>query len=279
MFERGQMFDTAVMRSNHELRRTGSSHPTMPRSTRATRVGALLAALAFVVLLAACDVDVSLNDGEEGSGVAQTTQIDLPLDEVTEVRVRSAWTVRITVDPDQPAGGTIEMDDNLADLADLSLNGDRLTLDFDDNFDAVVTPTAVLTLPSLTALDLDGASDVFVDGEAIELIDLEVEGASGLRLAAVATRRIALDVNGASDVTLSGEVDVLEVSVGGAATVDLSGLVASSASVDAGGASTVLVSAASVRGSAGGASTISVGPGTDLDVSTGGASSIETRDE
>lgn len=106
------------------------------------------------------------------------------------------------------------MDENLADLADLSLNGDRLTLDFDDNFDAVVTPTAVLTLPSLTALDLDGASDVFVDGEAIELID--AGGASTVLVSAAAVRGSA---GGASTISVGPGTD-LDVSTGGASSIE-----------------------------------------------------------
>lgn len=93
---------------------------------------------------------------------------------------------------------------------------------------------------------------------AMPLLDeLDVGGASTVEVTGISGPALEVDAAGASTVSLAGEVQSLDAEVAGASTLRAEGLAAARVDVDAGGASTAEVRAAeSLDAEASGASTI-----------------------
>lgn len=234
----------------------------------------MLLALAGSLLLTGCSV---LNVATiTGSG--QLVTKPLPFTNFTSVSAASSFNVRITRAATPSV--SITVDDNVAELLDVSADGGRLRLGVKRNTSLQnATLKAVVTMPEITALDLSGASVVEVDdGITKGALTLDLSGASRLN-GAFTCGDAKVTLSGASHADLSGRTGDLRVSASGASRADLGRFQAKDVAAEANGASDVSVTAVGkLDTDASGASTILYGGNpTTINRRTSGASSIRSR--
>jgi hypothetical protein len=174
----------------------------------------------------------------------------------------------------------ITIDDNLVEYLDVRKAGKTLVVDLKD-IDSLVDGTleVEITMPTLTAIELSGASRAEVNGfESTEPFSTDVSGASVLS-GELTSGNAQFDVSGASNVTLAGEGDTIQVDVSDSSRVDLAQFIAGDGLVDASGASSVTVNLSGrLDGSVSGAATVNaLGNPTLGEFETSGAGSINTE--
>ncbi len=224
-----------------------------------------------VAALTACGAIV----GIDGSGVAETTSYEF--DSFDEVDVSNAFEVEITI-VDGPPSVEVTVDDNLVEHLDVDVDSGRLEIGWRrGTFDPDVQPFAAVTMPSLTALELSGASSATVEGAEGASLRLELSGASSVAVDGD-VERLDVDGSGASALTYRGRADDVTLDLSGASKADLLDTTTQRVTVDLSGASSADVGVAGrVDGDLSGASTLRVPDNADLSVDTSGASSIERR--
>lgn len=211
--------------------------------------------------------------GTAGSGTPDTLTIDGQA--FTRLDVSSAIEVEVTI-ADGPAQASFTLDDNFVDDAVFEVVDGELRIGMDDGFyRAKVDMKAVVSMPSMDALDVSGASEVSVADLAGDSFDLDVTGASDVDVDGTADALTAR-VSGASDVDLDGlTVGDADLEVSGASGLDLGS--ATTADVEVSGAADLTIdNADTVNGEASGASTLRVPDDAVGQISTSGAASLET---
>lgn len=233
-----------------------------------------LAAGAF--LLPACSGSFDFALGEKGSGVAETTTFDL--ESFDGVRVAHDFDAQIEL-VEGPPTVEITVDDNFTDDLEVEVRNGRLEIDLDGrDYRAKVTPTAIITVPTLNYVHASGASNVTVEGALNEAsISLDASGASELRVD-VETGSLTIDASGASSVIVGGTTDRLDVDASGASDIDLDDIVAGTGTVDGSGASSISIGdATEIDGDLSGAATLRA-PGDAINwVDTSGGAGIDRR--
>jgi hypothetical protein len=196
-------------------------------------------------------------------------------------RLDLANEVDATVTQGSPRRLEITVNENLQDHLRVRTAGDRLEVGLDDGFDyhGVVLQVRV-TMPSLTAIDLSGASRAQLIGFErfpTDRLTATASGASQLSGTIIADT-LALELSGASRADLTGSARALTLEASGASHATLDGLTATVASVDLSGASSAIVRVDSeVHGEASGASDLVVRGAASMSVATSGASTVSRR--
>ncbi len=219
----------------------------------------------------ACNADFSI--GEEGSGVTRTVSFDV--ESFDELDVSDGFDVEVIVG-DGPATVEVTVDDNLVDDLDVGIDGDRLKIGWDrGRRTPEVSPTAVVTMPSLSRLDASGAAQVSVEGLDVDRLSVDTSGAAGTDLEGTIAQ-LTFDGSGASDLRVLGSVDQATLDLSGAASADLTEAELGTAEVDLSGGSRVEFGPLDrVEGELSGGSVLSVPDGVDASVDTSGGASIE----
>lgn len=220
----------------------------------------------------ACSVDFEIGQDVDGSGQAETVSFDF--DSFDEIDLTSTFEAEITV-VEGPPSVEVTVDDNLVERLDVTVDNNELKVGFKrGNIDAVVTPTVVVSMPSLTELDVSGASAARVDGVGGPKLSVDVSGAGEADINGM-VEELQVDLSGASILTMTGGGDRVVADLSGASTLDLTELEATSAEIDFSGASDGLFGPLdSVSGDISGGSSLSVPDGADLSVETSGGSSV-----
>jgi len=227
-----------------------------------------LAAVAIVVVVgAACNT-------VEGSGDVVSRRIDVTA--FSRLQVSGTFTATVSVGDAEAV--TIRIDDNLVDRLDVRVTGDTLHVGLRSGTSVTdATLEADITVRSLSALDVSGASDVtLADPLASDALSLAVSGASRLT-GAVAVGEGRMEVSGASDVELTGSATTCAVTVSGASSLSAGQLTIDRLEIDLSGASDadVAVTGTLSAGASGASSLRYTGSPTVVRSETSGASSIE----
>ena len=209
---------------------------------RTTRLGVivrrLVASLALVsaLLLGGCTTMVSDGSGARGSGrmasrdYAETGFSALDIDSAFAVTVTQGDAFKVTV----------KTDDNLFDYVSVTQSGGTLRIAFDTHDVQSFRSTrqeATITMPSLTAVRLNGASRLNMVGFGPEAaFDANLDGASTLSGEVRATE-IKLQSNGSSRTDLAGSGSSLALNADGSSTVELGRLALEQAAVALNGSS------------------------------------------
>ena len=212
--------------------------------------------------------------GIEGSGVPETR--GFAVGRFDEIDISNTFDVEITV-ADGPPSVEVTVDDNLVDHLEVEVDGTTLSIGFQDGrYDPHVTPTAVVSVSELTALEVSGASAASVAGLDAADFELDVSGAS-LALVEGSMTNLAVAASGASSAVIEGVVaNDVELDASGASDVDLSELTADEVAVDLSGASSANVgSVSTIDGVLSGASSLEASSDSDLSVRTSGASIVD----
>jgi len=213
----------------------------------------ILTASLVVILLAGCTAP-NVGVGLSGSGNVVSNTFDLT--GFSQIDTNSAVQVQVTHGDSYRV--EVQVDDNLVSHLDVGVTGDTLHIRLQNGSYRNYTLKALVTLPELTKVTMNGASTL--DGN-------------------MAGENLSLDLNGASRITLTGTAGRLTIVANGASQLLLAGLAAESVDLDANGASHIEVNASgAVTGRANGASVITVGGSpTSVDIKTEGASQVITK--
>ncbi len=238
----------------------------------------LLTVIAAVGLTAACSINIDIGDDSiEGSGDVETRSYELR--DFEQLDVSSAFVVDVTVVPGGDYQVDVSADDNLFDELVIEVDGDKLEIGVASG-SAVRTDnplSATVTMPTLSAIEASGASNVTVNAGSTTIQDLAASGASTVRVAELNGNDITIDSSGASRVDLSGVgAEKVNVDASGASRVDLTDFPIEEGDVRASGASVVEFGPANeVEGDASGASSVRVEQSTIVDVDTSGGSTVD----
>ena len=241
----------------------------------------LLPMVLLLTLSIACSVSgLDFFSGDRISGSGDVIELDPDFSDFDSLQIGSAFDVEVIQGDDYRV--VIRIDDNLEDYLEVGQRGDevRIELDPSEDYDYFsITIEAEITMPELASIDLNGASRAkltgFSSGSAFQA---DISGASALRgeIAAGDTRIV---VSGAGIVDLTGAGSELDVDASGGSNVDLADYPVGDATVNADGASTVVVN---VRGTldvdASGASRVKyLGDPTLGSIQLEGASSVDPK--
>lgn len=238
-----------------------------------TRNHLALLGIGGLALFGATACDVSFETSADGSGVPETVTYDF--DAFDEVDISGVFSADITIAEGPPAVA-ITIDDNLVDRLEVRVDNGELKVDMTrGNVNHDVSPTVVITVPSLTELDLSGASSATVDGLDEPELKLDVSGAADAGLFGDVTE-LDVDVSGASNVTFDGKIEQVTLDLSGAGSADFTDATVGVAKVDLSGASSTEFEVLDeVSGDLSGGSSLSIPSGADTSVETSGASQVD----
>ena len=207
-----------------------------------------LAGLAAVGLAAtSCRVNLDLDDGPTVEGA-------IAVEDFSEVEIDGAFEVFIELGQD--ATLAYEVPEEAEDRLEISQDGDRLRIGFDDGLVSFNGPIKI----HLTTNDLS---------------ELKAEGAVKVEIDDLAADELALDLQGATSVEAEGSVGDLAVDSDGAVNLDFGSVDVERAEIDSAGASMIDLSRADyITGEISGASSLDISDDANANVKASGVSSI-----
>jgi hypothetical protein len=177
------------------------------------------AASVFLLLVPACHATFNVGDGVQGNGVARTETRDVAAFQTIELD--GAGRLELVAGP--PGKLSITGDENILPLITTTVSDGKLVVNEKQGYQPKTPLVISLSAPNVSRIEANGAGTVHVTG---------LTGAS-----------FALASRGASSADLTGQVDKLDIDVGGAGRIRASGLVAREAHVGISGAGSVEVNA------------------------------------
>ena len=143
---------------------------------------------------------------------------------------------------------TVTVDDNLVKYLRVELDGDTLRIGLDPSKSYQnATLKAEVTLPSLRAMEVSGASSADVTGfVSQDALDLRLSGGSSAELTGIRAGEVTIDVSGGARLSGGLEAQELRGQVSGAGRVSLEGS-ASRAQLEASGAGRLDLKALTLR--------------------------------
>lgn len=257
------------MRKTQGINRTGRTF----KRTAGTAAGIGLGIVAAGSLAACGAIDIAFD--VDGSGDSQTETY--AFDSFDKVDIGSAFESTITIQSGDPSV-EVKMDDNFFEHLDIDVSNGELRIRMEDgSYDHNVDPEVTITMPSIVALEVSGATKTELSGLDENDFELEMSGAATLDIDGSADN-LTIDNSGASSFEMDGSAKVLNLDASGAASVDLDNVAADQAEVDLSGASSAeLGEISSVTGELSGAASLEVPDSANVSVSTSGASSVERR--
>jgi hypothetical protein len=173
-------------------------------------------------------------------------------------QIESDSNAQIGVTRGEPFKVEVQVDDNLADLLDVTVEGNTLHIGLKGGVYGRINLRAQVTMPELTGVKLNGGSRVEAT-LAGEDVDVGLNGGSEALLTGSAGR-VTIDANGGSDAQL-GDLAARDVEV----TAN-------------GGADVTIRASGNVRGTANGGSTVTVtGPPSSVNIKTDGGARVITK--
>lgn len=175
--------------------------------------------LISMLALTGCEVLIRA-DGDKvtGSGNLETRQYDF--DDFTRIDIGDAFEYHVTRSDTYSV--SITADDNLFEDIRITQRGDELKIDLKPFFQFGVTRLeADITMPRLTALDCGGATDGAVKGfHSGDNLDLEISGASRVKMRDMTVGNIDGSVSGASTLDMDIIAGDIGLEISGASRVE-----------------------------------------------------------
>lgn len=247
-----------------------------PQNRRTRLLVTIVAAIALSATSCVSGITFG-GDDIDGSGNIETREYSL--DSFDEIDISNAFDADVTIAADADQKIEITADDNLFEEIEVELDGDTLKISVrgGSNLKVSTAMKATIVAPSLSAVEVSGATRADVRAGGSGLSKLEASGASHIDVIDLETAELKIDVSGASSVSIAGTAGgSIELDVSGASEANLRELPIITADVDISGASNVdLGLAEAVEGSASGASHLRVASDTRIDVETSGSSSVQ----
>lgn len=180
-----------------------------------------------------------------------------------ELSGNDEWLDRVTV---SQSGGVLKFD----------IRG--RSWDWRDDWDSNDKIYVYISTPNLEALDISGASEVYVEGFKANRIEIDLSGVAKADMEIDASK-LLLEMDGGSKLTLRGNINELTADVEGASSLDAFGSEVRYADVTASGASRAKVNAmVELKGEATGAATLVYRGEASTDIRRSGAGSVRKED-
>jgi hypothetical protein len=205
-----------------------------------------VAVVLIATLISGCSTDIVPPDeltSIVGSGNIVTREE--PLAGFDKIKV--GWSFQVDVQQGDTYSVVVRIDDNLIEYLHVVKDDDNaLVIGLDPSFGSSytyerATMEAEVTMPSLTAVAVDGASGVAVTGFASsENLQVAVSGSSSLE-GDIEAGDAEFNVSGAGVVALSGSAQNLTVHASGSSDIDLADFAVIDAYVESSGASEVVM--------------------------------------
>lgn len=172
----------------------------------------------------------------------------LRFDGFSSIEIANALTVNISYDEEYSV--TILGKDYVLEKLSAEQDGGQLSIEYADDklLDRIPDDDRIevnITTPTLTGLEAHGASKVYVEGFNSEGIDLVLSGASFVSLS-VDINEVNIDLSGASELELSGTGTELTADLSGASYLNAYSYEVQNAKVDAHGASSAKIYATQI---------------------------------
>ena len=235
--------------------------------------------LVAALVLLSLSLAVACNEADvRGSGDLVTEEYDF--EDFTKVDISN--TFRADIRQSDTFSVSVEVDDNVLELIEVTQDGDTLRLRLESGTGVSnATIEATITMPEIVALNVSGASRATVTGfENLGAFDVQVSGASEAE-GVLDVTRLNLHVSGASKASFEGGGVEADLRVSGASSVDLENFLLEIASVNISGASNATVHVSDELGpvDVSGASRLRyLGQPSLSGVETAGASRVEPAD-
>jgi hypothetical protein len=193
----------------------------------------LVLVVPLLVLAAGCSTVPGTGGQVSGSGNPATKHYDYS--GFTGLRVDNAFAATVT--RGDAFGVRVTVDDNLVKYLRVELKGDALHIGLDPSMSYQnTTLKAEVTMPSLQAMEVTGASTADVQGFASQdALDLRLSGAGKVNLTGMSVGEVTIDVSGGAHLSGGFQAQELHGEVSGAGRVSLEGS-ASRAQLEASGA-------------------------------------------
>lgn len=238
-----------------------------------------LAALLGLALVAAPGCRIRFSSlfplqGIKGSGnvIEETRQVE----PFHAIEVHAALSVRFM--PGEQTTLAIRGDDNILPLVITTVRGGVLVAELTPNKNIQTSDPIEITVtsPAVSSLSAHGASRIEATLTAQPETAIEAHGASKIAVTGIDSESLSLVASGASRIRLEGKATSADLEASGASNVNADALSVSTARVDLSGASRATLNAATaVEGNASGASAIVLtGKPGQVQVRTSGASRV-----
>lgn len=184
------------------------------------------------ISLLLCIAMTSCDFGVIGNGnVEERTE---NIDKFSRLYIEGNFDVYLT--QDSKATLRIEADENLQDIIHVHQDGDRLTIESEENILRAKKKSLHISYPDLAKLVLTGAIDVY-SKNPIEVRSLTIicSGAINMNLD-ILTDKLRLDISGAANCNLEGVADEVILELSGAGNFNAIDLKTKSMSIDLSGA-------------------------------------------
>jgi hypothetical protein len=253
-----------------------------------------IGALALVLLLSACSIDVGVDIGDrgpKGSGVAATSKRRTAA--FDRVELRGAADVTIAVGKARSV--SVRGDDNLLGRVKTRVEGDTLVISTRP-YRSKIGIEVEVNVPALKEVELSGSGEMdvsnvnaatfsaalsgsgelWLEGRADRLV-LDLSGSGDAQLDNIAAQDMRLSIGGSGEIVATGTTRSLQVEIPGSGEADLNGLTASHARASVSGSGDIsLVATESLDASVSGSGDISyAGNPRTVTKNVGGSGSID----
>ena len=213
----------------------------------------------LVSLLAAAALALSIVAIATGAFAAEPLTADYEIAGVTKIDVGGPATLTISIGT--PEQLVVTASDEDLDRIDVEKDDDRVAVEFDAGIIFNREPEDEIhydiTVASLEELQLHGAVNATVEGVTGGNLEVDLSGASQAGFSGIQIASLKADLSGSSNIEMVGSAETQDVDVSGASIYHAGELDSRFVTLEASGASTVLVRASeSLQLEASGASTV-----------------------
>jgi hypothetical protein len=180
----------------------------------------ILALTIGLIFSASCgSVSINKISGIKGSGTSKTEQRSV----AGFRQVEAGGAVNLEIDAGKEFSVTVEADDNLLQYIKTQVSGNTLKIYSEGKISPTAKFNVKISMPAFEGLDISGASEA-------KIVNVKVDS-------------LEMKASGASEVNIIGEANELKAEASGASEINAENLRTESATVDASGASSAIVSA------------------------------------
>ncbi len=174
-------------------------------------------------------------------------------------KIDAGGAVSLQIDAQKEFSVEIQADDNLLSFIKTEVSGDTLKISVKDKVSSKSKILVKISMPTVTSLNISGASSAVVSNAKADSVELEASGASKIKI--------------------NGETSDLKIESTGASGVDAEGLAAANAKVSASGASSATVSVSNnlIADASGASSIYYTGDPKNVVPNSSGVSSIKQK--
>lgn len=176
-----------------------------------------ICAVTGALIATGCGISVNLGEASlTGSGHIVTDVRDVP--SFREIEINDDFNV--VVEAGRPQLVKITGDDNLVEVVETVVRGDRLRVRTNYNLRSRDDVEVIIHVPELNALHSSGSSDVAAYGVEAGEFEIQVTGSSDLS-AEGAVESLDVTVSGSGEVRFAGTAEAIRASVSGSGEIDL----------------------------------------------------------